>query len=386
MDNELFNRTSFEGFGPSFLKTADPASLFVRIDGKENALKELVRTSCPRSPGVYGFIGTDDALLYVGKAKQLRTRLLSYFRETNPDAKAHYLVKRARAIVWEQTWDEFSALLRELELIRRWRPPNNVQGQPGRRRPVYVCVGRAPAPYAFLSRQPTGKITDIFGPVSGSSRATEAVRRLNDWFGLRDCPQSVTMHFADQPGLFEDDLQAKCMRHDFGTCSGPCVAACTRTDYSQQVRSARSFLRGVNRHPLTVLEARIKEAAGRQAYELAARLRDIHADLEWLDRQLERLRVAQRDFSFIYPMKSHDGGERWYFINGGQVLAQCRAPACPATRDAARLILKSVITTPTWGDRHDRADYLFLVAAWFHRHPDERERVLSTTQALALAG
>src|SRR5919204_1285873 len=141
---------------------------------------------CPRQPGVYGMLDPGGRLIYVGKAKSLRARLLSYFRPRSRDPKAGRIVQEARYVVWERSADEFAALLRELELIRRWQPRHNVQGQPRRRRRVYVCVGRAPAPYAFLAGQPPRRALRCFGPVPGARRASESVRQVNNWFGLRD--------------------------------------------------------------------------------------------------------------------------------------------------------------------------------------------------------
>src|SRR5262249_38389065 len=149
-----------------------------------------------------GMVDANDELIYVGKAKCLRARLLSYFRRGSRDAKAGRIVEQARRIAWEVLPSEFAALLRELELIRRWQPRCNVQGRPGRRRYVYVCLGRRPAPYLFLAAHPPGTAMAAFGPVPAGRRAREAVRRLNDWFRLRDCPQAQEMVFAEEVELF----------------------------------------------------------------------------------------------------------------------------------------------------------------------------------------
>src|SRR5205823_6722999 len=135
-------------------------------------------------------------LVYVGKAKSLRSRLLSYFRPNSRDPKAGRILEVTRLIAWEPAADEFAALLRELELIRRWQPRFNVQGQPRRWRRAYVCVGRRPAPYVFLAGRPPATAFALFGPVPAGRQAREGVRRVNDWFRLRDCPQAQAMVFA----------------------------------------------------------------------------------------------------------------------------------------------------------------------------------------------
>src|SRR5262249_59620109 len=122
-------------------------------------------------------------LIYVGKAKCLRSRLLSYFRPRSRDPKAGRIVEHTFVIAWELATSEFAALLRELELIRRWQPRFNVQGQPyRRRRRVYVCVGRRPAPYVFTAAAPPRTARDIFGPVPKGGTVRGGVGGVEAWF------------------------------------------------------------------------------------------------------------------------------------------------------------------------------------------------------------
>ena len=88
-------------------------------------------------------IDSKGRVVYIGKAKCLRTRLLSYFRANSRHPKAGKILRNTRVLVWEETADEFAALLRELELIRHFRPRFNVLGMPGQRRYIYLCLGRS---------------------------------------------------------------------------------------------------------------------------------------------------------------------------------------------------------------------------------------------------
>src|SRR5581483_417173 len=180
------------------------------------------------------------------------------------------ILDHTRAIVWEYAPTEFAALLRELELIRRWKPVYNVQGLPGRRRVVYIALGRKPAPYLFVTRQPAADLLACYGPLNGGNRVADAVRRLNDLFRLRDCDQSQKMHFADQGELFPVLRPAGCLRYEIGTCSGPCVAGVTRPGYGRQVRAARALLDGADDGVLTKLEQAMAEASANLAFERAA--------------------------------------------------------------------------------------------------------------------
>jgi excinuclease ABC subunit C len=326
-------------------------------------------------------------LIYVGKAKCLRSRLLSYFRPQSRDPKAGRILEATRVLVWEPGTSEFAALLRELELIRRWRPRFNVQGQPRRARRVYVCVGRRPAAYVFLASRPPATGFAIFGPVPAGRSTGEAVRRINDWYRLRDCPQAQEMAFADDQELFPVLRAAGCLRHEIGSCLGPCAGACTRADYAGAVRAAIAFLEGRDTSPLEMLERDMKAASAVLDYERAAVLRDRLEVLRWLSERLAHLRAC-RLRSFVYPVTGHDGAQVWYLIRHGRVCAALPAPQEEQARRAAAAVLQEVYgkDTPPGPPTLEEIDGVLLVASWFGRHKDERLRTLEPTAALEVSG
>lgn len=318
-------------------------------------------------------------LIYVGKAKVLRARLMSYFRVNSRDPKAGKILSRAVAITWETATDEFAALIRELELIRRFRPRFNVQGQPGNRRYTYVCLGRAPAPYAFVTRDPTGKELAIYGPLVGANQASDAVRRLNDAFKLRDCSQQVTMRFAEQRDLFETELSPACLRHDIGSCLGPCAGLCSRRSYATTLKGARDFLDGNDRSLLSSIEAEMVQASTKMEYERAMALRDKLADLRWLTDRLVWLKNARREHSYVYPLSESDERTVWYLIERGQVRAVSYADS-PEAPDLIDQVYAEKKETATMMPRH-QVDSVLLVAAWFRKRPEEREKCMSWDKA-----
>jgi excinuclease ABC subunit C len=286
-------------------------------------------------------------------------------------------------MVWEQASDEFAALHRELELIRRWRPRLNVQGQPNGRRFTFVCLGRQPAPYAFLTRQPPRESL-VHGPIRAGEKAREAVRRFNDAFGLRDCAQSQEMHFADQGDLFPVLRGAGCIRHEIGTCLGPCAGACSRLEYTKKVSAARRFLDGQDRKLLDGLKREMAAASTAHAYERAASLRDRSEALAWLHEQLDQVRRLRADGSFVYPVQGHDGGWLWYLIHHGRAVAAVRKPNCKSTGGIAATRIQTVYRAGDCQGRLESAEHLngiLLVASWFRRYPLERSRVLRPEHA-----
>lgn len=375
----LFTTTSSVDFGPNFLFPWAGSPSLQHVSGsRSSALRRQVRELCSKKPGVYGMLDRHGELIYIGKAKNLRSRLLSYFRPRSRDPKAGRILAHSTAIAWEINHSEFAALHRELELIRRWRPRFNVQGQPDARRPIYVCLGRPPAPHVFLTRQPPKEILAWYGPISNGRRAREAVRRLNDSFALRDCPKAQEMVFADQQELFPLELSPGCLRHEIGTCLGPCAAACTRSDYFSQVRSVRAFLEGKNVRVLNELEKDMQNAAAAKNYEQAAMVRDWLGILTWLHEQLGQMRQLREKGSLIYSLNGWDGTTIWYLIHAGQTVAAIPAPRDEPARRKAAALIEAVYQKQYAGTKEqllNQRDSILLVASWFRRYPKEHSRL-----------
>ncbi len=382
---DLFPVEPFNGFGPSRFRPAEEPISGRQLRGKRpGKLRTGVQDHAPRVPGVYGMIDDRGRVIYIGKAKNLRARLLSYFRTKSRDPKAGKIIQHTRVLVWEQTGDEFAALLRELELIQTLRPRFNVLGLPGLQRHHYICIGRSPAVYVYVTSSPTGKEKGIYGPLVARSKSDDAVRRLNDWFKLRDCPQTVPMAFSDQPELFPEEKAARCLRFELQTCLGPCAGACSRKEYGGGVRAVKAFLDGRDRTIMKVMKTRMNEAAADFEFEKASAMRDRLQAIEWLDTRLSLIRQARDKNSFVYPLVGTDAEERWYLINRGQVRAVCYPPATEEDFKRTRELLSTVFS-----DRSEAVvltggavDSVLLVAAWFRKFADERSKLLSKHDAL----
>lgn len=346
------------------------------------ASRQLLRRECPARAGVYGMIDSQGELVYVGKSKSLKNRLLSYF-SAQADDKAARIIERASRVVWERSAHEFGALLRELELIVRFRPRFNVQGQPGRQSRVYLAVGRAPAAYAYLVPKPTARDQAVFGPVPAGRHWRDAVRRLNDRFGLRDCPDRIPIRFADQRELFPRSRSADCLRHELGTCAGPCAGACSEADYHARVRAAVEFLQGNAGNVLTELESAMQQAAVARQFERAAYLRDVWSDLSHIHEHLHGLRNARDHYSFVYAVPTAGGRRHWYLLHRGDVVAGLPAPRQPQAARRCLTLLDEHFgpqssAAPTTRDDLAR---VALVASWFRRHPEELQRTIDPQQA-----
>lgn len=379
-------------FGPSRFRADAGVPHYEAATGSSEAkLLEKVRPLLPKLPGVYGMWDARNRVIYVGKAKNLRSRLLSYFRVNSRDPKAGKILRHTRRLIWEPATDEFGAFLRELELIRRFTPRFNVLGQPGRRHFYYLCVGRKPAPYLYITRSPTGKELASYGPLTSRNRAEDAVRRVNDAFGLRDCSNRIPLRFTDQLSLFvqpdeERPVAARCLRYDLGTCLGPCVGGCSSRTYTSRVRALKALLDGRDLGLLLQWEKKMQTAAEQFQYETASAYRDKLQSVQWLLERLAFLRTARRANSFVYAVGVGEEKSVWYCIHQGEVRDVISPGTTPAERQRQAKHLSKLFAQPAVLAEIDYrcVDSVLLVNAWFKKYPAERQRLLSVEEATAL--
>src|SRR5262249_35195803 len=141
--------------------------------------------------------------------------------------------------------------------------------------------------------------------------------------------------------LFPLPRAAGCVRHEIGTCLGPCAAACTHAAYAEQVRAARAFLEGADTALLETVERTMAEAAAALAFGRAAPLRAKRDAVRWRHDHLTRRRGARERYTFIYPVRGQ-GGELWYLIRQGRVLAAVPSPEEETSRQAAAAQIEAV--------------------------------------------
>ena len=194
-------------------------------------LRRRVANFAEDRPGVYWMRNGAGRVIYVGKAKALRTRLLSYFRAQYPEDKAARILNATTDVQWKCVSSEFAALLEELREIQRHRPVFNVQMNRTRRAYLLKVTGGA-APKIVVSTRPGAQDVLHYGPLTSGGRAREAVKALADLLGLRDCALSMTIKFSEQGDLFQAPQQAACMRYELGTCTGPCAGLVSEGDYA----------------------------------------------------------------------------------------------------------------------------------------------------------
>jgi excinuclease ABC subunit C len=343
-------------------------------------MRASVRAGCADRPGVYRMLSADGEVVYVGKSKKVRARLLSYFRCEFPEDKGARILRDAVRIDWEYTPSEFAALLLELQLIKRLRPRFNVAMKRDDRNFVFIKITKGPAPKLLVVRGASDDAATHYGPFQGAQGVTEAVRELHDVLSLRDCSLDTRMHFADQRELFQLRPRTPgCIRYEVKKCLGPCVGGCTESEYLERVALARAFLDGHDDGPLVMLRLEMEQSSDRLEFERAASMRDKLQRLEALKQQFLRFRFAVESLSFIYTVPGFGGEDRVYLIRRGRVRAEDIPPA--AARDRRRL---AHLTDAIYGTaERDTAqvptheiDELLLLSSWFRRFPSELTRTV----------
>jgi len=224
--------------------------------------KEFVG-SLPRRPGVYRMYNAAHELLYVGKAKNLRDRVGTYFAASNVNPKVQALVHQIADIEVTVANSETEALLLEYNLIKAHKPRFNVVLRDDKSFPYIQVQDNHEFPRLAFYRGPRSAPGRYFGPFPSAGAVKDTLRQLQKLFRIRNCRDSF---FANR--------SRPCLQHQIGRCSAPCVGLVTRESYAQDIDSAVKVLEGRDDEVTALLEKRMEEAAGRLEFERAAVIRD----------------------------------------------------------------------------------------------------------------
>ncbi|HEY2591849.1 MAG TPA: excinuclease ABC subunit UvrC, partial [Steroidobacteraceae bacterium] len=245
--------------------------------------KEYV-ASLPRRPGVYRMYGAEGELLYVGKARNLKDRVGTYFVPNNVSPKVQALVQQIGGIEVTVTNSETEALLLEYNLIKEHKPRFNVVLRDDKSFPYIHLATDHDYPRLAFYRGPRNLPGRYFGPFPNAGAVRDTLGQLQKLFHIRNCRDTF---FANR--------SRPCLQHQIGRCSAPCVGLITREAYAQDMAAAIKVLEGRSEEVTAELQARMEEAAGRLDFERAAQIRDQLAALQRIQSQQFITAEGERD-------------------------------------------------------------------------------------------
>ena len=221
----------------------------------------------PTSPGVYRFRDATGRVLYVGKAKSLRSRLSNYFAPLHTlHQRTRRMVLSAASVEWTVVGNEFEALELEFTWIKQFDPPFNVQFRDDKSYPYLAITLQDDVPRVFVTRNHKIAGARYFGPYTKVWSIRETVDTLLKAFPMRSCTDT-TYKRAQQTGR-------PCLLGDIGKCAAPCVGRVTKEDHKSIAVDFASFMGGNDSTFVADIQRRMKTASTEQDYEAAARYRD----------------------------------------------------------------------------------------------------------------
>ncbi|MCW8841202.1 MAG: excinuclease ABC subunit UvrC, partial [Gammaproteobacteria bacterium] len=218
-------------------------------------------------PGVYRMLDAEGTIIYVGKAKNLRRRVSSYFSRHDNSPKTRVMVSQIQAIEVTVTNTENEALLLENNLIKAHRPRYNILLRDDKSYP-YIYLSADDFPRLGFQRGRRHKRGRYFGPFPSSPAVRESLNLLQKLFPVRQCEDS-----------FFRNRSRPCLQYQIKRCSAPCVGYIDKENYQEDVRHAVMFLEGKNNAIIDELVRRMEQASAALEFELAARYRDQIATL-----------------------------------------------------------------------------------------------------------
>ncbi|MBQ9406217.1 MAG: excinuclease ABC subunit UvrC [Desulfovibrio sp.] len=226
-------------------------------------MQRPVPSSIPQSPGVYMFKDARDRTIYVGKARILRRRVLSYFRTDGQPAKTQAMLSHAASIVFIATTTEKEALLLEASCIKQHRPHYNIMLRDDKQYALFRINLKNPFPRLEIVRQARRDGAQYFGPFTSALSARETWKLLHRAFALRRCSDRA-MKNRIRP----------CLYYFMGQCPAPCMGFVSVQAYQERVNKVTALLQGRSQELLTALRSTMNQAADALEFERAAVLRD----------------------------------------------------------------------------------------------------------------
>lgn len=233
---------------------------------EELGLKEKV-SKLPTSPGVYQYFDANGVIIYIGKAKNLRNRVSSYFVKTNQSSKTMVLVKKICDIKYIVVNTEEDALLLENNLIKKYKPRYNILLKDDKSYP-WICITRESFPRVFITRKFIRNGSEYFGPYTSVKYANTLISLIKSLYKLRTCNLNLSK------SMIYGGKYKVCLEYHIGNCLAPCVGYVPEEEYMENIAQIRNILKGNISFVIDVMSKRMREYAISLQFEKAQEMKE----------------------------------------------------------------------------------------------------------------
>ncbi|MCH7517158.1 MAG: excinuclease ABC subunit C, partial [Bacteroidetes bacterium] len=247
----------------------------------KNKLKNL-----PTNPGVYQFKNDKAKVIYIGKARNLRSRVKSYFHSSSVNAKTLALVKKITDVELVITDSEVEALVLENNMIKELKPRYNIDLKDDKSFP-FIKITKEPYPQVYSTRQIIKDGSKYFGPYTSVKSMKAALRMINQIFKIRSCKYDIN------DKTIEKKKFKVCLDYHIKKCDGPCEGLVSEIEYNEMVQEVIKVIRGKTDDLIKELEAKMDKAAAMTNFEKAAQIRD---KIEQLRAISSKQKIVSTDF------------------------------------------------------------------------------------------
>lgn len=250
---------------------------------------QQIAHTIPLQPGIYKYYDAGSTLLYVGKAKELRKRVSSYFSKTITSYKTHELVQRIHRIEFTIVDSEQDAFLLENSLIKEYQPRYNINLKDDKSYP-YIVIKKEPFPRIFLTRRKINDGSEYLGPFTSAGKVRELISFIKLYVPLRTCKLNLT-DANIRKGKFK-----VCLEYHLGNCKGPCEALQDEADYQEGLQQVRNILKGNLGSVINHFKTEMQAHASQLDFEKAEAIRK---KIEHLENYQARSVIVSRHLSNI---------------------------------------------------------------------------------------
>lgn len=228
---------------------------------------ELQLKTLPESPGVYQYFDKEDKILYVGKAKNLKKRVSSYFTKQHDSSRLNVLVKKIALIKHIVVETEMDALLLENSLIKNLQPRYNILLKDDKTYP-WICIKNERFPKLFVTRNIVKDGSEYFGPYTSGKMMNTILGLIKELYPLRTCTYDLS------PVHIKNDKYKVCLEFHIGNCLGPCEGLEMEEEYNRKIQSIRRILKGDFKENIRFFKDLMKQYAEEMRYEEAQKIKE----------------------------------------------------------------------------------------------------------------